>query len=125
MTTSERASGGGTLIGFSTDGLPLFNFSSHFSGSESRIPLWKNLLRLVLSFYKQVQEDRMSRRMFYYFVLTVGFTSIEFMYGAITNSLGLISDGFHMLFDSTAIFIGLFASVMARWKPSPSFPFGY
>lgn len=66
----------------------------------------------------------MSRRIFYYFVLTVGFTSVEFLYGAITNSLGLISDGFHMLFDSMAIFIGLFASVVGRWKPNSGFPFG-
>lgn len=113
------------MIGFSGDGLPLFNFSSHLSGGESRIPLWKSLLRVAFSFYKQIQEDRMSRRIFYYLTITVLFTVVEFLYGAITNSLGLISDGFHMLFDSMAIFIGLFASVMSRWKPSPSFPFGY
>jgi len=123
LTTSERASGGGSLIGYSSDGLPLFNFSSHFSG-ENYIPLWKNLLRLAFSFYKQIQEDATSRRIFYFFVLTLAFTGVEFGYGAITNSLGLITDGFHMFFDAMAIFIGLCASVMSRWKPSRTFPFG-
>ncbi|CAG2065693.1 unnamed protein product [Timema podura] len=50
---------------------------------------------------------------------------VEFMYGVWTNSLGLISDGFHMLFDCSALVMGLLASVMARWKPSKTFSYGY
>ncbi len=42
-----------------------------------------------------------------------------------TNSLGLISDGFHMLFDSTALLVGLYASLMSRWKPTHLFSYGY
>lgn len=88
------------------------------------MPLWKNILRLAFSFYKQIQEDSTSRRIFYFFLLTLTFTGVEFLYGALTNSLGLITDGFHMLFDAMAICIGLCASVMGRWKPSRTFPFG-
>ncbi len=47
------------------------------------------------------------------------------VYGLWTNSLGLISDGFHMLFDCTALFIGLLASVMAHWKPTRLYSFGF
>ena len=46
-------------------------------------------------------------------------------YGIWTNSLGLISDGFHMLFDCTALFFGLFASVMTHWKPTKLYSFGF
>ena len=41
------------------------------------------------------------------------------------NSLGLVSDAGHMLFDSSALVIGLIASYMAEWKESPTFSFGY
>jgi len=52
------------------------------------------------------------------------FTGIELLYGVWTNSLGLISDGFHMLFDCTALVIGLCAALMARWKASRTFSYG-
>jgi solute carrier family 30 (zinc transporter), member 5/7 len=53
------------------------------------------------------------------------FTFVELLYGAWTNSLGLISDGFHMLFDCTALVVGLYAALMARWKPTRVFSYGY
>lgn len=53
------------------------------------------------------------------------FTFVELLYGAWTNSLGLISDGFHMLFDCTALVVGLYAAVMSRWKPTRVFSYGY
>ncbi len=53
------------------------------------------------------------------------FTFVELLYGMWTNSLGLISDGFHMLFDSTALLVGLYASLMSRWKPTHLFSYGY
>ena len=46
-------------------------------------------------------------------------------YGIWTNSLGLISDGFHMLFDCTALLVGLAAAVMSHWKPTRLYSFGY
>lgn len=53
------------------------------------------------------------------------FTGVELLYGVWTNSLGLISDGFHMLFDCTALVIGLIAALMARWKASRTFSYGW
>ena len=46
-------------------------------------------------------------------------------YGVWTNSLGLISDGFHMLFDCTALIVGLYAAVLSHWKPTRLYSFGY
>ena len=53
------------------------------------------------------------------------FTFVELLYGAWTNSLGLISDGFHMFFDCTALVVGLYAALMSRWKPTRVFSYGY
>ena len=50
---------------------------------------------------------------------------VELTYGVWTNSLGLISDGFHMLFDCTALLVGLYASLMSRLKPTRLFSYGY
>jgi len=37
---------------------------------------------------------------------------VEFIYGVISNSLSLISDSSHMLMDSSALALGLYASFM-------------
>ena len=50
---------------------------------------------------------------------------MELLYGVWTNSLGLISDGFHMLFDCTALLVGLYASIMSRWKPTRLYSYGF
>ncbi|VDQ11580.1 unnamed protein product [Trichobilharzia regenti] len=43
---------------------------------------------------------------------------------AVKLSLGLISDGFHMLFDSAALVVGLYAAVVSHWKPTRIFSYG-
>ena len=58
-------------------------------------------------------------------VLFQMFTFVELAYGMWTNSLGLISDGFHMLFDCLALVMGLIAAIMARWKATRIFSYGY
>lgn len=44
-----------------------------------------------------------SRKIFYFLCVNLSFCGVEFLYGFWTNSLGLISDGFHMLFDCSAL----------------------
>ena len=41
------------------------------------------------------------------------------------NSLGLISDAFHMFFDCTALIGGLAASIVTRWAANERFSYGY
>ena len=50
---------------------------------------------------------------------------VQFMYGIITGSLGLLTDSIHMLFDCAGLAVGLAASVMSKWPASHKFPFGY
>ena len=46
-----------------------------------------------------------------FLVLNLTFAFVELFYGVWTNSLGLISDSFHMFFDCTGLLAGLVASV--------------
>jgi zinc transporter 5/7 len=50
---------------------------------------------------------------------------IEFTYGVLSNSLGLITDSFHMLFDCLGLFIGLCASYIARLPSDKYYTYGY
>lgn len=53
------------------------------------------------------------------------FMFIQFFYGFVSGSLGLLTDSIHMLFDCLGLAVGLVAAVMARWPPSVKFPYGY
>jgi zinc transporter 5/7 len=57
--------------------------------------------------------------------LNLGFMVVQFFYGFLTNSLGLLSDSIHMLFDCMGLAVGLAAAVMSKWPPSVNFPYGY
>ncbi|EFA78612.1 putative zinc transporter [Heterostelium album PN500] len=74
---------------------------------------------------KQIIEKPTSRRIFTFLVVNLMFMFVEMAYGIWTNSLGLITDACHMLFDATALFIALVAEVISQWKPTESFSYGY
>jgi zinc transporter 5/7 len=50
---------------------------------------------------------------------------VQAFYGYVTDSLGLLSDSVHMLFDCVALGVGLFAAVASKWPPSERFPYGF
>ncbi|CAG2179938.1 unnamed protein product, partial [Oppiella nova] len=75
-------------------------------------------LRLILS-------DKNSRNLFLFLLLNLSFAFVELSYGIWTNSLGLISDSFHMFFDCTALLAGLAASVITKWRSNERFSYGY
>nr|BAC40089.1 unnamed protein product [Mus musculus] len=110
----------GTLIGYSPEGTPLYHFMGDaFQHSSQSVP------RFIKDSLKQVLEESDSRQIFYFLCLNLLFTFVELFYGVLTNSLGLISDGFHMLFDCSALVMGLFAALMSRWKATRIFSYGY
>ena len=104
----------GRYTGYSGAGLPFF-------ATQTGASTWVSTLRTNLA---KILSAHDSRKIFFYLTINLTFTAVEFLYGYWTNSLSLISDGFHMLFDSSALMIGLWASIMARMKATRVNPFG-
>lgn len=50
---------------------------------------------------------------------------VEIVYGLWSNSLGLLTDGAHMLLDCSAILIGLYCAYLAELPNSDSLNYGY
>ncbi|CAG2187915.1 MSC2 [Mytilus edulis] len=116
----SKGTKGGSFIGYSATGLPLYSFTGDAISktTHSVVTILKNGL-------KQIYEESDSRRIFYFLCINLCFTFVELVYGVWTNSLGLISDGFHMLFDCSALVMGLYAAIMSRWKATRIFSYGY
>ncbi|XP_065361554.1 zinc transporter 7 [Calliphora vicina] len=77
------------------------------------------------SWKRLIFSDKNSRNLFLFLLLNFSFAFVELFYGIWTNSLGLISDSFHMFFDCTGLLAGLAASVITKWKANERFSYGY
>jgi zinc transporter 5/7 len=106
------------LLGSDAPLLPTGSSSALSFGS----PSFSRGAKLVL---KTIWDSADSRKIFLFLMVNLSFMFVELVYGFWTNSLGLISDAFHMLFDCTALGIGLYASVIAKWEPNQVFTYGY
>lgn len=97
--------------------LPLHKGDREYRGASlyEKLSGW---MRLILS-------EKTSRNIFMFLLLNLSFAFVELSYGIWTNSLGLISDSFHMFFDCTALLAGLAASVISRWKSNEAFSYGF
>ena len=61
----------------------------------------------VRGWIRQIWADPNSRNLLGFLILNLSFAFVELFYGVWTNSLGLISDSFHMFFDCTGLLAGL------------------
>ena len=107
-------------------GLPLFHDEK--KGRKERINVKSQMARysgIAIRYIRSILADPRTRNVFFFLLLNVSFTIVEALYGMWTNSLGLASDALHMLFDSSAIAMGLIASVIAKWPPTERFSFGF
>uniref|UniRef100_A0A8C5QB69 Zinc transporter n=1 Tax=Leptobrachium leishanense TaxID=445787 RepID=A0A8C5QB69_9ANUR len=84
-----------------------------------------NVARKVSGWIRSIFSDSTSRNLFGFLCLNLSFAFVELFYGIWSNSLGLISDSFHMFFDCTALLAGLAASVISRWKNNDAFSYGF
>jgi len=80
---------------------------------------------LVYDFVRTCYENSDTRKIAIFFVINLSFMFVELVYGYLSNSLGLISDSFHMLFDCMALFIGLCASYIAKMKADKDYTYGF
>ncbi|CBH17087.1 cation transporter protein, putative [Trypanosoma brucei gambiense DAL972] len=80
----------------------------------------------VANAISQLFSSRRERNLAMFLLLTTGVMVLELVYGIAVNSLGLISDAFHMMLDSASIAIGLCAAVVASFPSDERrYPFGY
>ncbi|CAG9834961.1 unnamed protein product [Diabrotica balteata] len=79
----------------------------------------------VNGWIRLIFSDRNSRNLFLFLILNLSFAFVELIYGVWSNSLGLISDAFHMFFDCTGLLAGLVASVITKWKANDRYSYGY
>jgi len=87
----------------------------YFSKLKEKI---SGLVRIILS-------DSNSRNLLGFLCINLTFAFVELFYGVITNSLGLISDSFHMFFDCTGLLAGLVASIITKWRANDKYSYGY
>lgn len=120
LSSPQKMGSKGYLVGYSSSGLPLYTFPGEALHKTSQ-----SILLIVGKSLKQILDEPDSRKIFYFLCLNLAFTFVELIYGIWTNSLGLISDGFHMLFDCSALVMGLYAALVTRWKATRTFSFGY
>ncbi|XP_034233472.1 zinc transporter 7 [Thrips palmi] len=88
-------------------------------------PLGSRLKEKVAGWIRIIFADRNSRNLLLFLILNLSFAFVELFYGIWTNSLGLISDSFHMFFDCTGLLAGLAASVVTKWKANDKYSYGY
>ncbi|BBN04991.1 solute carrier family 30 (zinc transporter), member 5/7 [Marchantia polymorpha subsp. ruderalis] len=72
-----------------------------------------------------IWTDVKTRKIAMFLLINTSFMVVEFVFGFLSNSLGLISDACHMLFDCAALAIGLYASYISRLPANSKFQFGY
>ncbi|EEB05322.1 cation diffusion family zinc membrane transporter Cis4 [Schizosaccharomyces japonicus yFS275] len=97
---------------------PEIEFDTNIFGNYKR-------LRFAYRFIESILEEKESRSIFYFFLLNATYMIVQIVYGFWSNSLGLITDAIHMMFDCIAVLVGLIATGLAKLPSSDMFPFGF
>lgn len=98
------------------------DFGGGRKGGQGRI---SRLVGSLVGWFKKIMKDKNSRNLLMFLCLNFSFAFVELFYGVWTNSLGLISDSFHMFFDCTGLLAGLAASLIIQWKANEHYSYGY
>ena len=75
--------------------------------------------------YSVLSKKRNLKLLTYFLLLNLLFMFVEVIYGLLSNSLGLLTDGAHMLLDCTAVMIGLYSSYLSEFKANNNYNYGY
>ena len=75
--------------------------------------------------YSVLSKKRNLKLLTYFLLLNLLFMFVEVIYGLLSNSLGLLTDGAHMLLDCTAVIIGLYSPYLSEFKANNNYNYGY
>jgi zinc transporter 5/7 len=95
--------------------LPLHKITSNFEPE----------INTFAHFKQHISRDKDAKKLCILLMINLVVTVLEVVYGFISNSIGLISDAAHMLFDSTALAVGIYASYKAKLPANKKFSYGY
>ncbi|KAF2308641.1 hypothetical protein GH714_011679 [Hevea brasiliensis] len=110
----------GLLLYFGVRKLDPFYSNYLELGLESPEPLSTSIMKPI----RHILSERKSRKIALFLLINTGYMVVEFVAGFMSNSLGLISDACHMLFDCAALAIGLYASYISRLPANSQFNYG-
>ncbi|KAG2307666.1 hypothetical protein Bca52824_027414 [Brassica carinata] len=79
---------------------------------------------VVMKPIRHILSEKKSRKIALFLLINTAYMVVEFVAGFMSNSLGLISDACHMLFDCAALAIGLYASYISRLPANHQFNYG-
>ncbi|WCJ20888.1 Cation efflux family protein [Euphorbia peplus] len=110
----------GLLLYFAVRKLDPFYSSYVELGLESSESLTTSIMKPI----RHILSERKSRKIALFLLINAAYMVVEFVAGFMSNSLGLISDACHMLFDCAALAIGLYASYISRLPANNQFNYG-
>ncbi|PWZ58632.1 Metal tolerance protein 8 [Zea mays] len=84
----------------------------------------ESVFEAVMGPVRHILSERKSRKIAVFLLINTAYMFVEFGSGFMSDSLGLISDACHMLFDCAALAIGLYASYIARLPANGMYNFG-
>lgn len=84
----------------------------------------ESLYSMIMNPIRHILSERKSRKIALFLLINTAYMVVEFVAGFMSNSLGLISDACHMLFDCAALAIGLYASYISRLPANNQFNYG-
>lgn len=113
--------GGGGRGGISADSEVYLDTYRSSAGFDSKGGLTNSASHVLGVLWSK----RTSRQMLIFLSVNVAFMFVELGVGLYTNSLGLMGDAGHMLFDNGALVIGLVASYIGQLPPDAKFTYGY
>ncbi|XP_058760112.1 uncharacterized protein LOC131653225 [Vicia villosa] len=110
----------GLLLYVAVRDLDSFNSDDIMFGDDSS----QFLTEMVMKPIRHILSERKSRKIALFLLINAGYMVVEFVAGFMSNSLGLISDACHMLFDCAALAIGLYASYISRLPANNHYNYG-
>ncbi|CAI9109571.1 OLC1v1009415C1 [Oldenlandia corymbosa var. corymbosa] len=110
----------GLLLWFSVRGLDPYRSGYLELGVDSPDSFTASVMKPV----RHILSERKSRKIALFLLINTAYMVVEFVAGFMSNSLGLISDACHMLFDCAALAIGLYASYISRLPANGQFNYG-